>query len=209
MSIEESTLGLAGVFQAATLVKQVARQGRTEENAFQVCMESLLKIDAASSEAVYNSIAGVHLGLHTLSEQFGSPANLRDSEVLRYALGILILEQRLKKRQDLLQKVRLGIEQAVEQVKLFGTATHTNVIARFADIYSETLSTFNYRIQVNGDPLYLQNPDNANKVRALLLAGVRSSVLWRQKGGGRFQLLFRRGTLRRQAQHYLNELDEA
>jgi len=205
MSIEESTLGLAGVFQAATLVKQVARHGRTEENAFKVCMDSLLKIDADSTEAVYNNIEGLEVGLSILAEQLGSYVKRRDGEILRYTLGVLVLEQRLRKRQDLMEKVRTGIEQAIEQVKLFGSATHTNVVARFADIYSQTLSTFNYRIQVHGDPMYLQNPDNANKVRALLLAGVRSSVLWQQKGGGRLQLLFGRGRLRRQAQRYLDE----
>ncbi len=201
MSIEESTLGLAGVFQAASLVKQIARQGRSDNLAFQVSMESLLKIEAESTEAVYSSLNGLTAGLRTLTEQLSPQA--RDAEILRYALGILVLEQRLSKHSDMLQQVREGIEQAMSQVKVFGSATHTNVIARFADIYTHTLSTFNYRIQVHGDPLHLQNPDNANKVRALLLAGIRSSVLWRQKGGGRLQLLLRRKKILHQAHTYL------
>ncbi len=207
MSIEHRTLALAGVFQTATLVKQLARQGRVEENAFKASMESLLKLDADSTEAVYSGVVGVQLGLNALCAELGKQVELRDPEVFRYAFSVLAVEQSLKKRQDLLEKIRSGIEQAIEQVKVFGSATHTNMIARFADIYTQTLGTFTYRIQVHGDPRYLQNPDNANKVRALLLAGVRSSVLWQQKGGSRLQLFFGHGKLCRQARQYLNQIN--
>ena len=39
------------------------------------------------------------------------------------------------------------------------------------------------------------NPDNANKVRAILLAGIRAAVLWTQCGGSRWQVLFKRSAL--------------
>jgi high frequency lysogenization protein len=48
------------------------------------------------------------------------------------------------------------------------------------------------RIQVSGSPQILQRDENAEKVRALLLAGIRSAVLWRQSGGRRWQLIFNR-----------------
>ncbi|XMR37004.1 DUF489 family protein [Escherichia coli] len=41
------------------------------------------------------------------------------------------------------------------------------------------------RIQVAGTPLFLQQPLVQHKVRALLLAGIRACVLWRQLGGSR------------------------
>ena len=45
---------------------------------------------------------------------------------------------------------------------------------------------------MTGDPNVLQREENAARVRALLLAGIRSAVLWRQTGGRRWQLIFRR-----------------
>ncbi len=59
-------------------------------------------------------------------------------------------------------------------------------------MYADTISTFRMRIQVTGDPNVLQQEENAAKVRALLLAGIRSAVLWRQSGGRRWQLIFTR-----------------
>jgi high frequency lysogenization protein len=43
---------------------------------------------------------------------------------------------------------------------------------------------------VQGEPTFLQQSDNVNKIRALLLAGIRAAVLWRQKGGRRWQFIF-------------------
>ena len=41
----------------------------------------------------------------------------------------------------------------------------------------------------------LQQPNNASKIRALLLAGIRSARLWRQLGGHRWQLVISRRKL--------------
>ncbi|HSX19775.1 MAG TPA: DUF489 family protein, partial [Gammaproteobacteria bacterium] len=45
-----------------------------------------------------------------------------------------------------------------------------------------------------------------NKIRTILLAGVRSAVLWRQLGGSRWQLTFGKKTLLQDAQALLQEL---
>ena len=51
------------------------------------------------------------------------------------------------------------------------------------------------RIIVQGDQGYLSNPDNAARIRALLLAGIRAAVLWRQAGGTRWNLILGRNKL--------------
>ena len=45
---------------------------------------------------------------------------------------------------------------------------------------------------VNGHGGHLQNPRVANKIRALLLAGIRATLLWYQVGGSRWGLLWSR-----------------
>jgi high frequency lysogenization protein len=69
------------------------------------------------------------------------------------------------------------------------------VIARMADIYQRTLSQLKPRIQVFGDQHFLEQPDNVNKIRALLLSGIRAAVLWRQKGGRRWQIILQPGKI--------------
>jgi high frequency lysogenization protein len=45
---------------------------------------------------------------------------------------------------------------------------------------------------VTGNPQQLQQPNVVEKVRANLLAAVRSAVLWRQLGGRQWQMLLYR-----------------
>jgi high frequency lysogenization protein len=58
---------------------------------------------------------------------------------------------------------------------------------------------------INGDPQHLSNPNVVNKIRALLLAGIRASLLWRQCGGSRWHLLLHRKKLQHEANRLLSK----
>ncbi len=94
----------------------------------------------------------------------------------------------------MLQLIGTRMDQIQGQVEHFGIA-HENVIAAFGGLYEDTLSTFRQRIQVHGDMRHLQQRDNAARIRALLLSGIRSARLWRQLGGHRWQLILSRRKL--------------
>jgi len=191
MSIKNRTLAFAGIYQSAELVRQVARQGLFNQAEFEVCIKSVLKIDADSVEEVYGGVGGVKMGLRMLCGQAGNKT--QNTEVLRYILGMIVLERKLIKQPDMLNYISLGLEMVQAQAEVY-SVTHPEVIAQLAKLYTETLSTFDYRhrIKVNGERRFLDNQNNADKIRALLLAGVRSTVLWRQKGGRWLQFIFRK-----------------
>ena len=69
---------------------------------------------------------------------------------------------------------------------------HDNLIASFAATYQETASKAAGRILISGAPQWLRQPDMVNRIRALLLTGVRAAALWRAYGGSRYTLLFAR-----------------
>ena len=48
---------------------------------------------------------------------------------------------------------------------------------------------------VQGNPVYLSQPGVVGEVRATLLAGLRSAVLWRQLGGSWWDLVLSRRRL--------------
>ncbi|MGL5037204.1 MAG: DUF489 family protein, partial [Aeromonas sp.] len=66
------------------------------------------------------------------------------------------------------------------------------IMANMASIYSDLISPIGPRIQISGTPLFLQQPLVQHKIRALLLAGIRACVLWRQLGGSRTHIIFAR-----------------
>ncbi len=204
MSIENSTLALAGIFQCADLVRQLSRKGLLDTVPFEASMQSILKRDADSIEEVYGGVQGVKIGLQVLLSQLAS-GDTRNMEVMHYVLGMIMLERKLIRRQDMLTNISNAIETAQAQAEIY-SISHPNIISYLANLYTQTLSTFDFRIKVNGERRFLEDQHNAEKIRVLLLAGVRSTILWRQKGGKRLQFLFSRRKMVRIAEQYLEQI---
>lgn len=191
-SLHDQTLALAGVFQAANLVQQIAHNGQCSETSLETCIRSLFATDPASTLDVYGGdLSDIREGLVTLSSVLSEQSKQQDIEVLRYVLNLIHLESKLNRRPDMLDVIGSRIDQARHTASHFGYI-HANLISNLASVYADTISTFRLRIQVSGNPNVLQQEENAAKVRALLLAGIRSAVLWRQTGGRRWQLIFAR-----------------
>ena len=81
------------------------------------------------------------------------------------------------------------------------------MIANLASIYKDVISPLGSKIQVAGNPDILKQAGIQDKVRAVLLAGIRSAVLWRQLGGKRRSIIFQRNKILRVVQELLNQLD--
>lgn len=190
-SLQNQTLALAGVFQASALVQQIAHTGRCTSSTLETCIQSLFVTDPANTLAVYGELKDLREGLATLESVLSSQSRNQDIEILRYALSLIQLESRLNRNPDMLDVIGSRIEQARHTADHFGYS-HGNLMRNLASIYSDTISTLKPRIQVTGDPNVLTVDDNAAKIRALLLAGIRSAVLWRQTGGRRWHLIFNR-----------------
>lgn len=182
-------LALAGLFQAVTLARQLANEGRCDDVAMAASVASVFRIDAPSVAAVYGRVSGVRLGLRQLIAQLDEDG--RDMAVTRMVVTVLRLERSLARQPALVARLQEGIVAARRQVEHFGQDS-PQVARRLAELYAETLSTLKPRVMVSGHPQYLQQPAVVEKVRANLLAAVRSAVLWRQLGGRQWQLLLHR-----------------
>ena len=218
---DEQTLGLAGLFQAAALVEQIATRGMVAQDSLETSIYSIMQLDPACSEDVYGGAAdlpyNLHLGLQNLKDIVDKPRAEHNKDVIRYVLSMVHLERKLSANPEMLKTIAHRLSQVAEQAKYFNadkhysdanlaeeqdvtltpaTYCHPNVMANLASLYQDTISSFSFRIQVTGDPRHLQNSENAAKIRALLLAGIRSAMLWRQKGGKRWHLLFFKSRLR-------------
>ena len=109
---------------------------------------------------------------------------------------MLLLSQKLRKNPQMMDTLGTRLTRVQGQASHFGD-THENVVASLGEIYQDTISTFRYRIVVQGEPSLLQQRMMPERVRAALLAGVRFALLWHQQGGRRWKLIFQRGAMRR------------
>lgn len=192
---EEQVIALGAIFQAAILVDKLARTGQWSEAPASCLLNSILERSPDDVLEIYGGSAyPIRQGVQTLQAMLDRDTASLQRDALRYSMNLLTLERQLAKRDDMLTVLGQRLDQASNQVEHFGIV-HDNVTASFGSIYQDTLSTLKMRIQVHGDMRYLQQPDTANRIRALLLAGIRSARLWRQLGGHRWQLLISRKKL--------------
>lgn len=209
-NFESRTLALAGVFRAAALVNILANEGTISENDLRVSVESIFNTDPENTLDVFGNTENLLPGFKTLLNQLGKDDNVRNIDVARYVVSMLFLERRLMKNPTMLETLSTGVELATRQSEHFST-THENVIANIADFYSRTISTLGPRIMVNGEQHFLETIAVSNKVRSVLLAGIRSAVLWHQLGGRRWHILFQRNRYIDVAKNLLtksNEMDK-
>ncbi len=207
-SFHNQVLALAGMFQSACLVQQLAREGHTDSAALRTSIQSILALDAPDVETIYGSTHGVRLGLELLNSKLTGKTKLADMEMARYVVAMVQLEGSLRRNPKMLDDIRQGIDTARAQMKFFESdapadGVHPLLMEKLAQLYSQTISTLTPRIMVSGAHGHLANPAIAARVRAALLAGIRSAVLWRQLGGRRWQLLFRRAKIARAAAELL------
>lgn len=190
-SLENRVIGLAGAYQAAALVWTIAWGGRYEAAPLSASLGSLFQLEADSPEAVFGGLGGLRLGLEALIQAFTSPAEDRARETTRYVISLIHLERKLDRVAQNQAAIRSGIGEAQTLLPHYGP-THINVVHRLAEIYRTAVSSLGPRILVRGEPSILQDADQAARIRALLLAGLRAVILWRQARGRRWRLILER-----------------
>jgi high frequency lysogenization protein len=189
---------------------QIAHKGKCDSHVLSICLGSLVHKDTDNIEDIYGGLANLKLGLGALMYNLGGgqldpngrPKNM---ESTRYSINILHLQRKLMQNRDVYDELMKGIQEAQGKLEFF-ELTHPNIIASLAKTYTQTISKLGPRIMIKGDQSALSVPDNASKIRALLLAATRAALLWDQSGGGRWKLLFERSKMQKQADQLLAQI---
>lgn len=202
--LTDKTIALAGIFQNAYLVSQIASRGIVDSHDLETAVRCTLNQDPSSTAAVFGGMENLRTGLYALKSHLGDGSSQRDANIARYVISLLHLSRKLFNNETMLDNIGQRLSRVKEQAEIFGI-THDNTISNLASIYSDTVSTLTPKIIVTGEDAHLTNHLNADKIRALLLAGIRSGILWLQLGGSRWQILFKRKLFVQEAQRILDE----
>ncbi len=193
----ERTLALAGMFQAATLVQQVARQGEVSDRfAKNASLNSVLILDAINTQAVFSDKQGIRLGLKQVKAVFDGARSMESIELFQYVAGLGQLAINM-------QKDNARMHAFTPRIEALSGFSGEQLIEAMADVYKSHVSDLQPRILVNGEQGFLAQEEVAQQVRAYLLAGIRSAFLWQQKGGSRWDFMFKRSKYAAEAEHLL------
>jgi high frequency lysogenization protein len=182
--IDYRALALAGVVQAAAMVHRVAHGESLPEAPLRALLRTIPTRNAGGLQEIFPEPGEFRVGAEAALEAFSGRS--RTPEILRYSLQVVELARMLSSVPQVLEKLAGLID---------GVDRQDPDEQQLSRIYQQTVSTLGKRIQVTGDPPTLQQEQVADRVRALLLAGVRLGWLWQQLGGRRWHLVLRRGAL--------------
>lgn len=185
-------MALAGVFQAGLLADSIAARGQHDPDALSALMQAVMNLEPENYEAVFPSLSSIKPGLEMLVQALEGGRERESVRPTSYALALLHLGNQLRRDTAMANILRNRLEALQAQRAHFGELHDAEFCHRLAGIYVDTLGTLKFRIKVQGEPAHLRNEDNAARIRALFLAGVRCAILWQQAGGRRWKLLFNR-----------------
>ncbi|GIU26147.1 MULTISPECIES: high frequency lysogenization protein HflD [Shewanella] len=184
------TMAFAGILQAIAQVQHLARHGELDNAELAASLNTILVTNPDNTADVYQDKIVLQKGYKLILNQLGDSSQ-KDVEITRYLVGVLALERKLVRSNSGLGMLAERINQVNRQLHHFAI-TDEQVVANLASIYSDIISNLGPKIQISGNPVCLQRPIVQHKIRALLLAAIRSAVLWRQLGGKRRHLVFAR-----------------
>lgn len=187
--IPSRILALAGMLQALKLVRQIADTGHADSGNERIAFDSVFRIDADTAAGVYGGERVVRPGLLLLRELLIDRG--ADEALSRLAMALLQVERRFVADDTMTASVLSGIRRLQDAAQRQGSL-HPDVIAGLGQLYADTISQLRPRVIVQGNPHYLQQAEVVAEIRALLLAALRSAVLWRQMGGTMWDFFLRR-----------------
>jgi high frequency lysogenization protein len=183
-------LSLAGQLESAWLVDRVANTGQVPRDQLTGMLKSLFVTNPAVTADVYPDLAALCEGARLLNQVMGRQHKQIKADLIRYVIGMMTIERKLVRTPAMLERLDQGLASLRPDWDLT-SRDPAPLCAQIAEIYKASISHLSFRIQVTGQPVQLKNPEVSDQVRALLLCGIRSAVLWRQLGGTRLQLIFR------------------
>ncbi len=191
---KDQTIALAGLYQSLALAQNIAWEGDSNHSCMTPTIESILKLDVDQFLDVYGSTNNLQLGIQTLKSALKNKNEKHAVERMRYVINLMYLASKLEENKQMMSSLGGQIER-IRNLYESAELSFDEMIIELGGLYREYISPLGPKIIIEGDPVCLKIDQNASKIRALLLAGIRAIVLWRQANGKRWTLLLGRKSL--------------
>ena len=186
---------LGGLYQCVEMIHKIATTGQCSYQDYKHILMALNISKFISIADTFGDNNHLKNGLIACEKYFSMSADesnyVATIQINRYFTELFRLEATMTKQPSVMSNI-------AEQVKLNAEKFNEvdknieSLIANFANIYAEQISPNAARIMIKGTENHLKVEFNAQKVRALLLSGLRIVLLWRECGGKQWHLFLKR-----------------
>lgn len=204
--IKTEAIALAALFQCCSQIYRVANTGYQDDNALACLMRSIVVTNPKTIEDIY-SLDNLKVGFSQIIDSFdkGNVAKtINTIEITKMALKIISLSIQLMRNGKVFDRLSFEIDDISQRILLehenfleadTSVINSSEIIHQFGTLYKSLISPNFSKLLIYGNEQCLRAPENQEKIRALLLAGIRAVILWRQVGGRRRFLVFRRNQI--------------
>lgn len=201
--IKGETLALAALFQCCAQISRVANTGFWDEHAAACVIRGLLVTDPKTCEDIY-APGKLMTGFKQLADSLDKSMGAKSAETIaitQNALKIIALEISIERNEEIFNRMSSEIDRIKANILASNkdymdkgpeVILDPNFLSDFSSLYQSLISPNFQKLIIYGEEQYLRQSENQDRIRALLLSGIRAVVLWRQLGGRRRFLFFRR-----------------
>ena len=199
-NIAVQALALAAVSQGAALIQQISRfgtwdQDRSEEAPLAI-LRALRVENPVTAYDVYPD-KDLVLGYQTFVDAFSvsGGSETQEMELAKYILAFLGLGTKVFYDSNMLAAIDREFHNldAVYQAGEDPKDLQDEYVKGLAELYHKLISSSPHgKLMIYGNEEYLKQEKIQQRIRALLLGVVRAVILWRQLGGSRLRLFFKR-----------------
>ncbi|MCP4389461.1 MAG: lysogenization regulator HflD, partial [Gammaproteobacteria bacterium] len=147
--IENQTLALAGMFQAAVLIDEFAVSGSCDSAAFDGSFDSLFTFDADTTEAVFGQLSCLNIGFVALNDYLGGETRTASRNIAYYVLSMMKLAVVIKSDAGLSERLFNGLRD-IERHGVEFELPRRSIISKIDGLYQDTISNLEPRILVRG-----------------------------------------------------------
>ena len=203
--IRDQVIALSALTQSCLVTASAARSGSLNSAHLSVLIHSLFDLNPVNTLSVYGDVSALKPGLQAFANLCAGNSQPYGADLLKYEFALIHLEGKLRNDKAMMDKIGYGLDDIARDFPDTESRIGEACIRRISDLYQNTVSTMNKRIQVQGSYQHLQNKELTWSIRAALFAGLRATVLWQQLGGSRWHLMFRRKQFIAEAKNLLDK----
>ncbi len=200
--IVKRTIAISAIYEVALNIKDIAWNGSNQLTSVDALLSPILRKEDQDENPIniYGNKDNIENGINCFKESLQSSQKV-DREVNRYVYSLIYLANKLNSNTNMLTYINreldhirdlTGYEQSTSENDNFYAIDDEHIIRQLATIYQNSISKLGPRILISGKSDFLAQEETAQTIRALLLSGIRSAILWHRNGGSRLQLLFNR-----------------
>ncbi len=202
----QRTLTLSALYQCAQIVHSISVDGVATLTDYKAITQLLFAEDNEAFNNILNEVKPFKTGLEHLGKQLsGQQDSIEHLEITRYVISLIALEKSFSNQTQLLQQVAEKVELCHQKMG-DNDDKFVEKIKQVAEVYVEHISSLQPRIRIKGSKGHLSNPKNSERIRCILLAGLRIAMHWRTLNGRRWHLFFFRSRYINKGNELLNSI---